>query len=124
MTLKENILKLRSEGKTYKQIVEALGCSNGTVSFHCGEGVKDKAQERGKINKRNARAKKGIVTKHFPNRTFTQLKPKFGFNKREKKVKTKANDVGKVSYDLKPGLTVWDLPGKDINLLKKKYGIN
>lgn len=34
-SLKENILKLRYEGKKYKEISELLGCSKGTVSFHC-----------------------------------------------------------------------------------------
>jgi hypothetical protein len=33
--MKEKILQLRREGKSYKQIVKILGCSQGTVSFHC-----------------------------------------------------------------------------------------
>jgi DNA-binding CsgD family transcriptional regulator len=34
-SLKSKILKLRKEGKTYKEIKYILGCSKGTISFHC-----------------------------------------------------------------------------------------
>lgn len=46
MKHKEEILRLRSEGLTYNQIIEELGCSKGTVSFHCGEGQKSKSRVR------------------------------------------------------------------------------
>lgn len=39
MTLKEKIIKLREDGKTYKEIVETLGCSKSVISFHIGEHV-------------------------------------------------------------------------------------
>ena len=40
--MKDKILELRSQGKTYNEIVEILGCSKGTISYHCGKrtGVK------------------------------------------------------------------------------------
>jgi 5-methylcytosine-specific restriction endonuclease McrA len=44
--MKEQILRLRAEGKSYKQIQEALGCSRGTISYHCGKGQKKKTRER------------------------------------------------------------------------------
>lgn len=44
--MKEQILKMRSEGKTYNQIVNELGCSKGTVAYHCGNGVKNKTHNR------------------------------------------------------------------------------
>lgn len=48
---KEEILKLRSEGKTYSEICDILGCSKSTVSYHCGTGtekerVKSSVRER------------------------------------------------------------------------------
>lgn len=46
--MKEKILKLRLEGKTYNQIKNILGCSKSTISFHCGEGQKEKNRLRGK----------------------------------------------------------------------------
>lgn len=34
-SLKEKIIKLRKEGKSYSEISNELGCSKSTVSFHC-----------------------------------------------------------------------------------------
>lgn len=50
--MKENILRLRSEGKTYNEIKNILGCSKGTISFHCGEGQKEKNYIRNRNHKR------------------------------------------------------------------------
>ena len=33
--MKENILKLRKEGKSYNEIKKILGCSLSTISYHC-----------------------------------------------------------------------------------------
>lgn len=43
---KENILRLRAEGKSYREIMKELGCSSSTVSFHLGEGQKEKTRIR------------------------------------------------------------------------------
>jgi 5-methylcytosine-specific restriction endonuclease McrA len=43
---KEQILKLRSEGKSYDQIKEITGCSKGTIAYHCGEGQREKHNKR------------------------------------------------------------------------------
>ena len=39
---KEDILELRYEGKSYKQIKKILGCSMSTISYHCGNGNEKK----------------------------------------------------------------------------------
>ena len=44
MKHKENILRLRAEGKSYSQIADELGCSKGTVSYHIGFGQKEKTR--------------------------------------------------------------------------------
>lgn len=44
--MKEQILKLRLEGKTYTEIKTLIGCSKGTISFHCGVGQKEKSRNR------------------------------------------------------------------------------
>lgn len=49
--MKEKILKLREEGKSYKQIVKELGCSIGTVSYHCGKNQKEKTKARSSKNR-------------------------------------------------------------------------
>lgn len=45
-SVKNEILRLRSEGKSYSEIVKELHCSRGTVSYHCGIGQKAKGRER------------------------------------------------------------------------------
>lgn len=49
--MKDKILQLRSEGKSYKQIKIILNCSSGTIAYHCGDGQKEKANQR-KRNKK------------------------------------------------------------------------
>jgi len=46
MKHKDQILKLRAEGKTYREIKEITGASKGTISYHCGEGQKEKSLSR------------------------------------------------------------------------------
>lgn len=42
----DKIIELRSQGKSYKQIAKILGCSTGTVTYHCTPGQKEKAKNR------------------------------------------------------------------------------
>lgn len=44
--MKEQILELRNSGKTYNEIQKELGCSKSTISYHCGEGQKEKFRKR------------------------------------------------------------------------------
>lgn len=53
MSLKENIFMLREKGYSYSQISSELGCSKGTISYHLGEGQKNKTNE----NRKNSRRK-------------------------------------------------------------------
>jgi hypothetical protein len=46
--MKEKILELRNQGKSYNQIVEILGCSKSTISYYCGDNQKEKLKERTK----------------------------------------------------------------------------
>lgn len=57
--MKDKILKLRKEGKTYDEIVEVLGCSKGNVSYHCGNGQKQKTLER--QSKRRQKNKEWVI---------------------------------------------------------------
>lgn len=72
--MKEEILRLRQEGKTYTQIQDILGCSRGTISYHCGEGQKEKTKIRTANSRRSI---KSIVLRKidlFLNRnTFNRL---------------------------------------------------
>lgn len=46
--MKEQILKLRAEGKTFNEIKNTLGCSKSTISYYCSEGQKEKNLQRTK----------------------------------------------------------------------------
>ena len=53
--MKEQIIKLRSNGKTYDEIKEILGCSKSTISYHCGVGQKKKSLLRTRKYRKEAR---------------------------------------------------------------------
>ena len=55
---KEEIIRLYKEGKSYREIQKILGCSKGTISYHLGEGQKQKTQKR-------ARDKRGEIKKYI-----------------------------------------------------------
>lgn len=70
---KEDILKLRSEGKTYTEIAEELKCSKSVISYHCGSGkekervksqVKDRHPIERKISSFRARVTRPVGTLH------------------------------------------------------------
>lgn len=44
--MKDKIIQLRREGKSYRDIQLELGCSRGTISYHCGKGQKEKTINR------------------------------------------------------------------------------
>ena len=44
--LKEKIIALAEQGWTYNMIKRRLNCSKSTISYHLGEGQKDKARAR------------------------------------------------------------------------------
>ena len=50
--MKQEILKLRNDGKTYTEICELTGACKGTVSYYCRlNGLGDRRDGRGKQNK-------------------------------------------------------------------------
>ena len=46
MSVKEQILKLKSEGLSYNEIKKIVGCSKSTISYYCGENQIKKAVDR------------------------------------------------------------------------------
>jgi len=50
--IKGDIIRLRSEGKTYNQIAKELSCSKSVISYHCGSGSE------------KARVKKQVANRH------------------------------------------------------------
>jgi len=58
-TRKKDILRLRKQGMTYNEIAQELGCSKGTISYHCG---RDK-RERSKINAKSNNKRSTLAMK-------------------------------------------------------------
>jgi NADPH-dependent glutamate synthase beta subunit-like oxidoreductase len=48
---KDSIIELYSQGKSYKQIQDILGCSKGTIAYHIGDGQKEKTRIRTNRNR-------------------------------------------------------------------------
>ena len=70
--MKDQILKLRSEGKTYKQIREELGIKgNGLITYYCGG---DEQREKHRI--RTAKWRKKKPPEYFQIKNFTKKKRK------------------------------------------------
>lgn len=41
---REDILNLRKQGLSYREICKELGCARSTVSYHCGKGQREKSR--------------------------------------------------------------------------------
>lgn len=54
----QDILKLRSKGYTYNQIINELNCSKSAVSYYCGKNQKEKTRKRSFQNKKSPILKK------------------------------------------------------------------
>lgn len=50
--MKESILKLRKEGKTYNEIIKLIGCSKSLISYYCNPNSKETIK-KGKENRKN-----------------------------------------------------------------------
>ena len=59
---KEEILRLRRSGKSYKQIRRILGCSLSTISYHCG---KDSSEKKRVL--KNVKERSGHISKKVSN---------------------------------------------------------
>lgn len=57
--MKDKILQLRAEGKSFREIEKILKCSKSLISFHCSIGQKEKSKERTK----KSRTKNTLVKK-------------------------------------------------------------
>ena len=92
--MKEAILELREQGKSYNSIVSELGCSKSLVCYYCGTGQKDKSYLRGK--KRRASNSLGVRLEQFkfrgPKRGRNELQEK-AHNFKQKKRRYKGSPV-------------------------------
>jgi len=88
--MKEEILKLRNEGKSYNEIKQILGCSKGTISYHCGDGQKEKTKKRRNKRRENKILHKTEGFKYRRNRKDL-VESVRKFNKRDNNIKENSN---------------------------------
>ena len=67
----KEILFLRAEGKSYKQIKDKLGCSKSTISYYCAWGQKEKSLTRQSESRKKLKENK--VKKDILVKKLTQL---------------------------------------------------
>ena len=140
--MKEEILKLRNEGKTYNQIKEILGCSKGTIAYHCGDGQKEKSTIRRKKRRENILLRKvdGFKYKRYDKELITD---KVGKNRKDvvesiRKFQKRENGVNSdginkeicKTFNWEDVLekfgenTVCYLSGEEINLYENNYQLD
>lgn len=96
--MKEEILKLREEGKSYNEIKTILGCTKGMVCYHCGKDQKEKSLNRQRKN----RKKKPLLKKlhQFKSRSLRIKVNDFQRNKSETGAYTIGRDYNFTYEDL------------------------
>lgn len=109
--MKEKILKLRKEGKSYREINKILGCSKGTIAYHCGKGQKEKTKIRRKTNSTSIKHKLNGKIDCFLSRG---LGPKGVFTY------IKRTEDNKKYYDKIINNPICYLTGRKINLSESK----
>lgn len=124
--MKEQILELRAQGKTYDEIKEILGCSKGTISYHCGEGQKEKTNNRTKEKRKNNFLLKKVDT--FKSRKLYDATR--NFQKRDNSVKKSINYNIQTTFNSLDVLekfgenTICYLSGEPINLHSGNYQLD
>jgi CRISPR/Cas system Type II protein with McrA/HNH and RuvC-like nuclease domain len=125
--MKEKILELRKEGKSYKQIQLILNCSKSTISYHCGYGQKEKTKKRLKKRRENILLEKVESFKYRKHKNNKEKVRKF--NKRD-------NENGSTNKELNQNFIWTDvlekfgentfcyLSGEKINLLTDSYNLD
>lgn len=76
---KEDIIRLRNEGKSYNEIQAILGCSKSTISYHCGNGSEKE------------RAKKSVSTRADIIRKISAFRSRTSKEEFDKQAKKKGN---------------------------------
>lgn len=134
-SLKESILKLRAEGKSYRQIEKELGCSKATIAYYCSPGQKEKLKARTKkYRKDNPLLKKVEMFKYRKHRKKKLADSVRYFNKRgAERTPTNTNGYDKAleeTFSYKDVLrkfgqhTVCYLSGEPVDLLKEGFELD
>jgi 5-methylcytosine-specific restriction endonuclease McrA len=86
--MREDILRLREQGLTYRQIQTELGCSTSTISYH----LSDEQKEKNSIRQKNRR-NDAIISK------FERFRDRVQTSSALKAVTERAVKFGRISLD-------------------------
>lgn len=75
---KADIIRLRKQEKSYREIKNELGCSKGTVAYHCRQ---EGLENIGKKNDRISDDKKEKIREYRKKHTSTETAKKFGVSR-------------------------------------------
>lgn len=126
--MKDIILKLRKEGKSYSEIQKELKCSKSTISYYCGQNQKEKTRERSRKRHKNKIIGKIERFKYRSPRYVREQIRKF--NKRDNQAKGKINKKINSTFTIDDVLnkfgvdTVCYLSGEKINLFESEYNFD
>lgn len=126
--MKDEILKLRNEGKSYRDIQKELNCSKGTISYYCGMGQKEKTIARTRKRRENKLVGK---LERFKNRKSRNLRETTRrFNKRNNDVKGRVDKNINTSFTIEDVInkfgsdTICYLSGEKINLFNDDFNFD
>lgn len=77
--MKNEVIRLRSQGMTYKEITKSLGISKSTISFHLGN-----TDLKGRLDKIDTKITKNLVEKlkeYYKNHTIEECVVRFGISR-------------------------------------------
>ena len=137
--MKDEILRLRKEGKTYNEIQSILNCSKSTISYYCNDEQKEKTRNRTKkLREKNKLLQKtdNFKSKNNNSKTLNTIKNTDKninekirrFNKIEKNKKVNKNNIQTFTWkDVIEKFgenTFCYLSGIEINLYKDEYHLD
>jgi len=101
--IKEDILKLRAEGLSYRDIASTLNCSKSVISYHCNGGstkLKVDSYHKNKNTPEKAIMKKvnSFKSKHTPKPIISKCR---GFKRTTRRNKTIVNNIPEGNYTSK-----------------------
>lgn len=128
--MKEKILELRKEGKSYNEIKEILGCSKGTISYYCNPDQKIKTINRTRKRRTNILVRKLDTFKYTKPKRYVQERLRF-FQKRDNNISVqKINKNLNLTFRIDDVLekfgenTICYLSGEKINLFENTYNFD
>ena len=122
--MKEKIIQLKNEGKSYREIEKILNCSKGTISYHLGKNQKEKTNNRTKKRRENKLIHKIDSFKYQPKKIRVGImafqkkdnNTKHNYNKDLEKTFTCEDVIKKYGED-----TFCYLSGEKINLINDTH---